>query len=102
MTNFGRVLTAFVATSTLSCVLVGAGAGHVTLMPASDAKLSDAAMQGDKATVASLLKQGIDVNSAQGDGSTALHWAAYHGDLEMTRALLKAGASVKAATRISA
>src|SRR5437016_3722479 len=77
-------------------ILVAAG-----FTPASEnAKLPDAAMQGDKATVAALLKQGTDANAAQGDGSTALHWAAYHGDLEMTKALLKAGANVKAATRI--
>jgi ankyrin repeat protein len=71
-----------------------------TAAVSENAKLPEAAMQGDKAAVAALLKQGVDVNSVQGDGSTALHWAAYHGDLEMTKALLKAGASVKAATRI--
>ena len=29
---------------------------------------------------APLLQQGADVNGAQGDGMTALHWAAEHGD----------------------
>lgn len=65
-----------------------------------DTRLADAAMNGDRAAVLALLKPGVDVNVAQGDGSTALHWAAYRGDLEMTQALLKAGANVKAVTRI--
>lgn len=67
---------------------------------AIDARIADAAMQRDTAAVGSLLKQGLDVNAAQGDGTTALHWAAYHGDLEMTQLLLKAGASVRSVTRI--
>ena len=71
-----------------------------TLSAAADSRLADAAMQGDRAAVSALLTQGVDVNAAQGDGSTALHWAAYRGDLEMTGQLLKAGASVKAGTRI--
>ena len=41
----------------------------------------------------------MDVNAAQGDGSTALHWAAYKDDLEMVKMLLAAGADVKATTR---
>lgn len=65
-----------------------------------DTRLADAAMQGDRTVVLSLLKQGADVNTPQGDGSTALHWAAQRGDVEMTLALLKAGANLKAGTRI--
>lgn len=68
------------------------------LSAAADTRLPDAAMQGDQDTVRSLLKQKIDVNSTQGDGSTALHWAAYRDDLEMVKLLLASGANVKAAT----
>lgn len=67
---------------------------------APEAPLAEAAMARDNARVQTLLDEGADVNAAQGDGTTALHWAAYHGDLEMTRALLAAGASVSARTRI--
>ncbi len=65
----------------------------------SAATLPDAAQQGDKAAVRALLKQHADVNAAQGDGTTALHWAAYRDDLEMAQLLIQAGADVKAATR---
>lgn len=65
----------------------------------NDTRLADAAMQGDKDAVRSLLKQKIDINAAHGDGATALHWAAYNDDLDMVKILLAAGANVKAATR---
>ena len=35
--------------------------------------VADASMRGDKAAVRELLKQGADVNGAQGDGMSALH-----------------------------
>lgn len=68
----------------------------------ADTRLVDAAMRHDAATVRALVAEGVDVNAPDGDGSTALHWAAYHGDLETAQALLKAGASLTAATRIGA
>ncbi|MGB8506879.1 MAG: ankyrin repeat domain-containing protein [Pyrinomonadaceae bacterium] len=67
-----------------------------------DTRLADAAMQGNRASVRSLLKRKADVNGAQGDGMTALHWAAYQDDLEMLKLLLAAGAKVGAATRVGA
>src|SRR5262245_2850664 len=67
---------------------------------AGDTRLADAAMQGDKATVQSLIARKVDVNATQGDGMTALHWAAYRNDVEMARVLLQAGASIKATTRL--
>src|SRR5438128_1826874 len=70
------------------------------LLPSADTRLADAARQGGGSSVRSLLAQHIDVNATLGDGSTALHWAVYRDDLEMTQLLLKAGANVKAATRL--
>lgn len=70
-----------------------------TLALAADARLSEAAMRGDRAALVSLLKQGVDIDGAQGDGSTALHWAAFNDDLETTKILIAAGANVKVTTR---
>ena len=65
-----------------------------------DTRLAQFASQGDRDAVRALLKQKVDVNVAQGDGMTALHWAAHRNDIDMAKALLAAGASVKAVTRI--
>src|SRR4051812_39462451 len=50
---------------------------------AAEPRLADAAEKSDRATIRTLLKQRADVNAPQADGMTALHWAAYHDDLEM-------------------
>jgi ankyrin repeat protein len=89
-------------------ILSPAGIGVVTalcltglLMAAPGASpLADAAMRNDPTTVKTLLGQGADLNAAQNDGMTALHWAALNGDLAMTQVLLHAGANVNASTRI--
>ena len=62
--------------------------------------IADAAMAKDAAAVKKLLKEGVDVNAAQGDGMTALHWAALNGDAELASMLLYAGANVGAKTRL--
>jgi ankyrin repeat protein len=65
------------------------------------APVADAAMQKDAAAVRALLQQGADVNAAHGDGMTALHWAASHGDVELAQMLIYAGANHRATTRIN-
>ena len=62
--------------------------------------IADAAMRGDAEAVRTLIADGADVNAAQGDGMTALHWAARNGDATLVRDLLEAGAAVDAGTRI--
>ncbi len=67
-----------------------------------DLRLVDAVKGQDAPAVAALLDAaggpgGIYVNATQLDGATALHWAAYHDDLETARRLADAGADVAAA-----
>jgi len=78
------------------------GLGAALLAAAGDINvpLADAAQHGDRAAVRALLNEKADVNAAQGDGMTALHWAAFRDDLELARLLIKAGANVQAQTRI--
>ena len=64
--------------------------------------IADAAMRGDVATVRTLIARRADVNAPQGDGMTALHWAADHGDSAMAAELLRAKANVASRTRIGA
>ncbi len=66
----------------------------------ADAPIADAAMRNDRDAVYSLLEQGEDVNAAQGDGMTALHWAAENGDLTIVEVLLSAGANFDGRTRL--
>jgi uncharacterized protein len=60
----------------------------------------EAAQQGNRDALRAALKDGGDVNAAQGDGMTPLHWAAVHNDVEMADLLMYAGANLKATTRI--
>lgn len=69
---------------------------------AQDHRLPDAAMNGDLVAVRALLADRLDVNAAQGDGSTALHWAAYGGNVEMVQLLLEHKADWRATTRLGA
>jgi len=61
--------------------------------------LADAVMRQDPNAIRTLLQQKTDVNAAQADGMTALHWAIRHNDLETARMLLRAGAKPDVATR---
>ena len=91
-----RVLL-LVATITAGSAIHGAA---VRGSQADAAPVAAAAQAKDPATVRALLKSGGDVNAAQGDGMTALHWAAMHNDAELASMLLYAGANVRAMTRL--
>ncbi len=70
--------------------------------PAPSAPVADAAERDDAGEVRRLLEQGADVNTPQGDGMTALHWAAYNGNVVIAELVLAAGADPGATTRIGA
>jgi ankyrin repeat protein len=69
---------------------------------AVSAPVADAAMKGDTSGVRTLLRGGADVNAAQPDGMTALHWTALANDLETMEVLLYAGATTDPLTRVGA
>ena len=64
-----------------------------------DSPVADAAMWGDLDEVRELLRSGADVNAPQGDGLTALHWAADNGDAALAGVLVYAGANLRPLTR---
>ncbi len=62
----------------------------------------NAAKTGDKEALRTLIQNKADVNQAEADGATALHWASYHDDLQSADVLLRAGAKVNAANDLGA
>jgi ankyrin repeat protein len=62
-------------------------------------EIADAVMNKDKAALAASLNKKADVNAAQADGTTALHWAVRWDDREAADVLIAAGADVKTANR---
>jgi ankyrin repeat protein len=81
-------------------VLVGVALLASIVGIAGDAvRLIDAVRAGDRDTVRGLLRAKVDVNAAEADGTTALHFAVQANDIETTRLLLAAGANARAANR---
>ena len=62
-------------------------------------RLIDAVKAADRDAIRTILQQRVDVNAAEADGTTALHWAARANDLQAADMLLRAGANVKLANR---
>ena len=63
--------------------------------------LLDAARNDDRAAVAALLKQGAEINARDGDGTTALGWAAARTNAEIAMLLLTAGADPNLANELA-
>ena len=82
----------------LAAGIVAAAAAAASAQPPR-VPLIDAVKTGDAAAVRTLLDRGADVDAAEPDGTTALHWAAHNEDLEVAARLVEAGAEVDATTR---
>ena len=87
-----------VALVTVTLLLATAAVAHAGAEP----DLIAAVRAGDAAGVRTLLAAGADANAPQGDGATALHWAAHRSDLEAATLLVEAGAEVDAANALGA
>ena len=68
----------------------------VLILALASAAVVDAIKSGDRAAAVALIAQRADVNAAEADGTTALHWAVHHGDLDLAQRLIRAGARVNA------
>jgi ankyrin repeat protein len=65
----------------------------------AESPLADAIQNGNRAVALELIADGADVNAAQGDGATPLHWAVYRLDAELVELLLDRGANADVANR---
>jgi len=75
--------------------------GAASLSAADDLRLLEAVKHQDTAAARVLVQQRVDVDAAQPDGSTALHWAVHWEDVDTVDLLLRAGANVNAANDLS-
>jgi uncharacterized protein len=83
--------------------LVMMAVGVLALQPAlADVALVDAIRLGQRGFALQLIEQGADVNAAQADGTTPLHWATYKLDVPLVQALLARGAKPDAMNRYGA
>ena len=62
-------------------------------------RLADLIQAGNRTAALEQIRGGADVNAAQGDGTTPLHWAVYKVDAELVTALLKRGATPNASNK---
>src|SRR5713226_2476559 len=65
----------------------------------AEVELVDTVKNGDIKALRTLLAGRADVNAAEADGTTALHWAVRRDDAEATALLIRAGSNVNAANR---
>jgi ankyrin len=85
------------------CSTVLALAFTVTVVASTaDLSLIHAVKNKDITAVRALLKQRVDVNATEGDGTTALHWASHRDDLAIADALIRSGARANAANDLGA
>ena len=86
---------------TVRCTALLAVAAIISLGAAggSGLRVVDAVKQGNAAAVKTLIAQHADVNAAEADGMTALHWAVRANDAATVQMLIRAGAKVNAASR---
>ena len=82
-----------------ACLLAAAAAVSLSAAGGAGVRLVDAVKQGNTAAVKTLIAQKADVNAAEADGMTALHWAVRANDVPTVQMLLRAGAKVNTASR---
>jgi ankyrin repeat protein len=67
----------------------------ITTLILAAVPLVDAVKSGNRTAALALIEQRVNVNAAESDGTTALHWAVHHNDLDLAQRLVRAGANAK-------
>jgi ankyrin repeat protein len=80
-------------------LIVAAAASAADPTVAKDTRLVDAVKAGNSAAAVALLQKRVDVNAAEADGTTALHWATRNDDVALVDRLIRAGANARATNR---
>lgn len=83
-------------------LLLVIGASSVLSADTVRPPLVAAAKAGDRDALRALVQRHADLNAADGDGTTALHWASHRDDLDSAGLLVRAGANVNAANDLGA
>ena len=86
-------------TSLLVAVMAALLAAAPALAADPGADVLTAARNGDREGLRALVKKRADVNAAEADGTTALHWVIRAQDAVSVATLIRAGANVNAANR---
>jgi ankyrin repeat protein len=89
-------------TACLLLVVIGASATAGAAAAADRPPLVAAAKNGDREALRALVERRTDLDAADGDGTTALHWASHRDDVDSARLLVTAGANVNAANDLGA
>jgi uncharacterized protein len=86
----------------ITSLLLASVAFIVTATALADSRVADLIESGRVSAASELIADGADVNAAQRDGTTPLHWAAYRVDVELVRQLLERGAQADVVNRFGA
>jgi ankyrin repeat protein len=82
-----------------SALLLGAIGTLACGAALAESELADLIQNDNRVDALALIEAGADVNVAQGDDTTPLHWAVYKLDLPLVQRLLERGANAAAANR---
>ena len=91
---------ALLATASLLTLLLAAPHAHAgNNTAARDTRLVEAVKRGNTDAAVALLRQRLDPNAPEADGTTPLHWATRNNNLALMDRLIRAGANPKATNR---
>jgi ankyrin repeat protein len=80
--------------------VVAAWAIAAAALSAADTRLADAVRRGDRAAAQALIAAHADLDAADAEGATAVHWAAENDDLAVVALLIRGGARLDAPNRL--